>query len=68
MIHPAPALTIRQPSAELIISGRKSMEIRSWEVDHRGPLWIHAGLFRKPELDAAFGVEISAIDGWAEGN
>jgi hypothetical protein len=38
-----PALTFRQPWAELIISGRKTVEIRTWIDPYRGPVWIHAG-------------------------
>jgi hypothetical protein len=37
------ALTIRQPWAELIIQGRKSIELREWRTKHRGILAIHAG-------------------------
>jgi hypothetical protein len=36
------ALTIRQPSAELILRGRKPFELRSWKTKYRGPLVIHA--------------------------
>jgi len=42
------ALSVRQPWAELIISGRKTIELRSWTTNYRGPLWIHAGS-RPPE-------------------
>jgi len=40
---PIPALTFRQPWAELLISGRKTIEIRTWADSYRGPIWIHAG-------------------------
>ena len=36
-------LTIRQPYASLILSGRKTIEFRSWPAKYRGPLAIHAG-------------------------
>ena len=36
------ALSIRQPWVELIIRGRKSIEVRSWATRHRGELWLHA--------------------------
>ena len=44
------ALSVRQPWAELIASGRKSVELRTWRTNHRGPLVIvsGAGLFRAP--------------------
>jgi ASCH domain-containing protein len=38
------ALTVRQPWAELIVSGCKDVENRSRRTFHRGPLAIHAGL------------------------
>lgn len=49
------ALSIRQPWAWLIVSGAKDIENRSWETDHRGPLWIHAGTTKakRDDLDAA---------------
>ena len=34
------ALSVRQPWAGLILSGRKTLEIRSWSTTHRGPLVI----------------------------
>lgn len=36
-------LTVRQPWADLIASGAKSLEIRSWPTSYRGPLLIAAG-------------------------
>ena len=35
-------LSIRQPWADLIIQGRKTLELRTWTVKYRGPLAIHA--------------------------
>lgn len=37
------AISIRQPWAELIASGRKTIEVRSWVTHHRGPLLVCAG-------------------------
>jgi hypothetical protein len=37
-----PALSIRQPWVELILRGVKSVELRQWTTDYRGPLWLHA--------------------------
>ena len=37
-------LTIWQPWAALIASGKKPVENRDWATDYRGPLAIHAGL------------------------
>jgi len=36
------ALSIRQPWADFIIQGKKTLELRSWTVGYRGPLAIHA--------------------------
>lgn len=36
------ALSVRQPFAEQIASGKKKMEYRSWTTRHRGPLLICA--------------------------
>jgi len=35
-------LSVRQPWASLLLSGEDWCENRSWDTDHRGPLWIHA--------------------------
>lgn len=37
------ALTIRQPWAQLIALGVKTIETRSWATKYRGPVLIHAG-------------------------
>ncbi len=34
------ALSIKQPYADLILEGKKTLEIRSWATDHRGRLYI----------------------------
>ncbi len=36
------ALSMCQPDASLLIMGRKFLETRSWQTNHRGPLLIHA--------------------------
>lgn len=40
------ALTIRQPWAACIASGRKLVENRTWPTRHRGPLAIHSSATR----------------------
>lgn len=37
-------LSVQQPWAQLIVTGRKDVENRTWQTKHRGPLLIHAGL------------------------
>jgi hypothetical protein len=49
-----PALSIRQPWAELIMQGRKTLEIRTWKAGYRGPIWIHTGLHVDEALDTRF--------------
>jgi hypothetical protein len=36
-------LSVKQPWAQMIIEGRKDVEVRSWSTRYRGPLWIHTG-------------------------
>jgi (5-formylfuran-3-yl)methyl phosphate synthase len=36
------ALSLKQPWAALLVSARKSIEVRSWVTSYRGPLLIHA--------------------------
>ncbi|MBO3751112.1 ASCH domain-containing protein [Streptosporangiaceae bacterium NEAU-GS5] len=49
------ALSIRQPWAELILQGRKTIELRTWETDYRGSFWLHAGKAVDLDLDRSFG-------------
>ena len=58
------ALGIRQPWAELILRGRKTLEIRSRPTEVRGPIYLYAGktLSDVPEaketcLEEGFGIE-----------
>lgn len=39
---PLKALTVSQPWASLIARGIKTLEVRSWRTEYRGPLVIHA--------------------------
>lgn len=50
-----PALSVRQPWAELIVSGRKTIEVRSWANTYRGRLWIHAPQTSDVNEERAFG-------------
>jgi hypothetical protein len=42
-LHDQFVLSIKQPWAQLIMEGRKDIEVRSWATPYRGPLWIHTG-------------------------
>lgn len=60
-----PAVSIRQPWAELLINGRKSIEIRSWAAEYRGRLWLHTGVKSDPELERKFGLnDCTEVDSW----
>lgn len=43
MAEPLYAISIKQPWATLLITGRKQIEIRTWSTLRRGPVLIHAG-------------------------
>lgn len=36
------ALSLKQPYAELILQGRKTIELRNWNTSFRGPFLLHA--------------------------
>jgi hypothetical protein len=36
------ALSIRQPWIDLILRGEKTIEVREWRFNHRGPILLHA--------------------------
>ena len=55
------ALSIRQPWAELIVQGKKTLELRSWTVSYRGPLAIHASQTVDPEACQAHGINPDQI-------
>lgn len=44
------SLSVKQPWCELIASGRKTLEIRTWKTNYRGPLLICAS--SQPNRDA----------------
>ena len=51
------ALSLKQPFAELILQGRKKIELRKWNTNFRGEFLIHAS--KNPDLNAMnkFGFE-----------
>lgn len=50
------ALSVKQPWAALIESGRKTLEIRTWSTRYRGPLAIVASSRPNEEACARFGM------------
>ena len=53
----AKALSIRQPWVELILQGRKTIEVRTWATPHRGELWLHSGVRQDRHLFKRFNFE-----------
>ncbi len=54
-------LSIRQPWAELILQGRKTIELRTWQTHFRGPLLIHAGGNVERDACAAYELDPDAL-------
>ena len=54
------ALSVRQPWASLIASGKKTIEVRSWRTHYRGPLLICAA--KKPRGLGAVGVALAVVN------
>jgi len=55
------AITIQQPGAELILQGRKTFELRTWAISHRGRIAIHAGKRVKTEAGVAHGLDADSL-------
>lgn len=54
------ALSVRQPWADLIVTGQKAIETRSWRTAYRGRLLIHAS--RHGSTPGAIVGEVTLID------
>lgn len=55
------ALSVRQPWASMIASGRKTIEVRSWSTRYRGPLLICAT--QRPRLaDLPTGAALCVVE------
>ena len=48
-------LSLKQPWAELIVSGRKTIEVRTWNTHFRGEFLVHASLNTNKEREKEFG-------------
>jgi hypothetical protein len=55
------ALTLHQPWAHLIATGRKTFETRSWSTTYRGPIAIHAGRTVDEEYALECGIDPAAL-------
>ena len=61
------ALSIKQPWTELIASGRKTIELRSWSLEYRGELLLVSGLRFDPrgapfDVDGPRGVAVCVVE------
>lgn len=62
------ALSIKQPWASLIITGRKTIELRSWSTPYRGRFLVCASAQAAreralwPNLDAPLGVAVGIVE------
>jgi hypothetical protein len=50
-------LSLKQPYAELVVSGKKTIELRNWNTKFRGKFLIHASLSPDKEGMKEFGFE-----------
>ncbi|GAB4547132.1 MAG: hypothetical protein Kow0063_41740 [Anaerolineae bacterium] len=55
------ALSFRQPWAELILQGRKTIDLRTWATRHRGRIAIHASQKVDREICAAYGLDPASL-------
>lgn len=51
------ALSLKQPYAELILAGRKTIELRNWNTHFRGEFYIHASQTPDKNAMKKFGYE-----------
>jgi len=55
------ALSIRQPWTELILEGRKTIEVRSWNTKYRGYFLIHSSKTPDKEAIRLFGFNLKEL-------
>ena len=49
------ALSLKQPYAELVVSGKKKIELRKWNTKFRGEFLVHASKIPQKEAMKEFG-------------
>ena len=62
-------LSLKQPFAELVVSGKKTIELRNWNTKFRGKFFIHASKVPDSKCMKLFGYEklpVGVIVGEAE--
>lgn len=57
----AKCLSLKQPYAELIVSGRKTIELRKWNTKYRSLFLIHASKTINNEACKVYNIDISSL-------
>jgi predicted transcriptional regulator len=57
----AKCLSLRQPYAELIVSGRKTIELRKWNTRFRGEFLVHSSKTIDKEVSVLYDIDISSL-------
>lgn len=57
----AKCLSLRQPYAELIVSGRKTIEIRKWNTRFRGEFLVDASKAIDKEVCKLYNIDICVL-------
>jgi len=55
------ALSFRQPWAELILQGRKTIDLRTWATHYRGCIAVHASKTVEEDVCAANGIDPTSL-------
>ncbi|MCR4284697.1 MAG: ASCH domain-containing protein [archaeon] len=55
------ALSLKQPFAELILSGKKTIELRNWNTKFRGNFLIHSSRVSDKKAMKKFGFDILPV-------
>jgi predicted transcriptional regulator len=54
-------LSLRQPYAELLVSGKKTIELRKWNTNFRGKFLIHASKNMNKEKCKSLGIDYTKL-------
>ena len=57
----AKCLSLKQPYAELILSGRKTIELRKWNTKFRGRFLIHASKAINSKACKLYNIDVSSL-------
>jgi predicted transcriptional regulator len=55
-------LSLRQPYAELLVSGKKTIELRKWNTNFRGKFLIHASKNVNKEKCKSLGIDYNKLN------